>query len=44
MGLHYENLDYVTRLLMAQELQVGGTTSARDLPRRASWPGLRGLA
>ena len=39
MGLHYENLDYVTRLLMARNCNSGATISARGSPRRASWPG-----
>ena len=42
MGLHYENLDYVTRLLMAQELQLGGHhLSPRLTPEGVvAWPAL----
>jgi hypothetical protein len=42
MGLHYENLDYVTRLLMAQELQRGGHhLSPRLTPEGVlAWPAL----
>ena len=42
MGLYYENLDYVTRLLMAQELQLGDHhLSPRLTPEGVvAWPAL----
>lgn len=42
MGLHYENLDYVTRLLMAQESRLGDHyLSPRLTPEGVrDWPGL----
>lgn len=42
MGLRYENLDYVTRLLMAQECQLGGHfLSPRLTPEGVqAWPAL----